>query len=139
MKTKVVTSAIIRREDGDILVLRRSATDPSRAGHWDLPGGSQDDSETVEQSLLREVHEEVGLDDLGDIRLVFSASGIDVSSADQQTYNYVFLIYSATSATTSITLSYEHDDFRWVSTQEALQLIEHRGLKPAIARYIEIQ
>jgi 8-oxo-dGTP pyrophosphatase MutT (NUDIX family) len=43
---------------GRVLLLRRSATSPQYAGFWDLPGGSVQDRETLEEALLRETREE---------------------------------------------------------------------------------
>jgi NAD+ diphosphatase len=52
-------AAIIETVDG-ILLVRRS-TDP-QAGKLDLPGGFVDYAESAESAVLREVHEELGLE-----------------------------------------------------------------------------
>lgn len=46
--------------DGDVLLLRRSATEKNYGGHWGLPGGGGEDGESPEQTALREAREELG-------------------------------------------------------------------------------
>jgi 8-oxo-dGTP pyrophosphatase MutT (NUDIX family) len=48
--------------DGRLLLVRKSITDPHQPGKWELPGGRLQDNESVDEALIREVHEEVGLD-----------------------------------------------------------------------------
>jgi mutator protein MutT len=52
--------AVIVNERGELLVCRR-AKEPAK-GTWDLPGGFSDCFETSEESVIREVKEETGLD-----------------------------------------------------------------------------
>jgi mutator protein MutT len=47
--------------DAAIILTRRSAKLRKHAGQWALPGGRMDNGETPEQSALRELEEEVGL------------------------------------------------------------------------------
>jgi mutator protein MutT len=49
--------AIVRNDDGDILITRRSDD-----GTWDLPGGAVEPGESPSESIRREVREETGLD-----------------------------------------------------------------------------
>ncbi|MEO6122998.1 MAG: CoA pyrophosphatase [Ilumatobacteraceae bacterium] len=44
------------------LLCRRAATMRTHAGQWALPGGRCDPGETIEQTALRELHEELGLE-----------------------------------------------------------------------------
>lgn len=50
-------AAIIRRDDGAILLQRRADT-----GNWSLPAGAIEPGETPSQALLREVLEETGME-----------------------------------------------------------------------------
>ena len=54
------TAALILNERDELLVCRR-AQEPA-CGTFDLPGGFCDCSETAEEGVMREVHEETGLD-----------------------------------------------------------------------------
>lgn len=54
-----VTAAIIKRE-GKVLIARR--TSGPRAGMWEFPGGKQEENESLESCLAREIREELGLE-----------------------------------------------------------------------------
>jgi mutator protein MutT len=60
LNVAAAVAAVIRDPAGACLVTVRK--DDPAAGTWDLPGGFADPRETVEQSLRREVQEEVGFD-----------------------------------------------------------------------------
>jgi ADP-ribose pyrophosphatase YjhB (NUDIX family) len=67
--------AAILRNGRILLVERRTAPE---AGHWNLPGGKVDFLEPVEAAIVREIHEEVGLDiALGPLLCVTQMIGID--------------------------------------------------------------
>ena len=53
-------TAIILFSPDKILLIKRST--PPFVGYWALPGGRVDPGETVEQTIVREVKEETGLD-----------------------------------------------------------------------------
>ena len=46
--------------DGDVLLCRRSSTEPNFGGHWALPGGKAEDGETPASAAARECVEECG-------------------------------------------------------------------------------
>jgi 8-oxo-dGTP diphosphatase len=120
MKLLTTCGAIILNESGQLLVLRRSDTDKHRPLQWDLPGGHAEPGESFDVAIRREVLEETGLDLSGsDMQLVFGTSG---------TYPGVgvtWLIFLARTTADEIKLSYEHDDSRWVSLDDAINMIEY--------------
>lgn len=58
-RLKVVAAAIIRDDEGRILVAQKARGD--LAGLWKFPGGQVEIGETLEQGLVREVREELSL------------------------------------------------------------------------------
>lgn len=71
---------IIENDKGEILLTKRKFE--PRKGYWDLPGGFVELGETVEESTIREIKEELGLD-IKDIKYfgsyisVYPYKGID--------------------------------------------------------------
>src|SRR4030066_725693 len=58
--TGKTSTAIIPFDENKILLIKRN-TIPFK-GYWALPGGRMDLGETIEQTIIREVKEETGLD-----------------------------------------------------------------------------
>ena len=64
-----VTAGIIYRGDGRFLITKRPLNG-LLGGLWEFPGGKQEDGESLEDSLRREIMEELGIDIELDRRLV---------------------------------------------------------------------
>jgi A/G-specific adenine glycosylase len=56
-----VAAAVTVRDDGAVLVAQRKVDD-MLGGLWEFPGGKCKDSETLPECLLREMHEELGVE-----------------------------------------------------------------------------
>lgn len=54
----MAASAVIQDSAGRFLLVQRA--NPPEQGHWTLPGGRVDPGETLEETAIREVHEETG-------------------------------------------------------------------------------
>ncbi|MDO7903134.1 Nudix family hydrolase [Pseudomonas sp. K1(2024)] len=61
MKRVHVAAAVIRGEDGRILIARR-ADSQHQGGLWEFPGGKVESGEDVETALARELREELGIE-----------------------------------------------------------------------------
>jgi mutator protein MutT len=79
---------ILVNEKGEILLTKRKF-EPKK-GYWDLPGGFVELGETVEQSLIREIKEELGLE-LGKTEYIGSYVSIyPFKGIDYQTLCHAF-------------------------------------------------
>jgi 8-oxo-dGTP pyrophosphatase MutT (NUDIX family) len=60
MKVRFAQKAVILRER-ELLLVRKSDSDPHNPNLWELPGGGLQADESLDDALRREVWEEVGL------------------------------------------------------------------------------
>ena len=60
-KTVHVAAAVIERADGKFLLGQRAA-DTVYAGYWEFPGGKIEAGETAHAAIVRELHEELGIE-----------------------------------------------------------------------------
>ncbi|MFK0285856.1 (deoxy)nucleoside triphosphate pyrophosphohydrolase [Streptomyces sp. NPDC090499] len=61
MSERIVVVGAALLDSGRLLAARRSAP-PELAGRWELPGGKVEPGESAEHALVRELHEELGVE-----------------------------------------------------------------------------
>lgn len=111
--------AVIHNPKNHILILKRTGRDC-----WDLPGGRIQEGENVSDTLYREVKEETGLIELKNI----TASGLYLTSikipVSDQLIGLIFYYHTChIEKEYPIILSPEHQEFKWVSINEAKTLL----------------
>jgi len=108
--------AIIFNKNRKFLTIRRSPTAPIRPGIWDLPGGELDFGEQAFDGIIREIKEETGLS-------VKYLKPCDVESHINRNGDFwTTICYTAETVSDKVVLSFEHDDFKWVTRKEFLKL-----------------
>jgi nucleoside triphosphatase len=114
-KLPVLTvGALVESSRKEILIVETTKWN----GTWGVPGGKVDFGETMEDALIREFQEEVGLQ-LTNIRFALLQEAI----LDKQFYqpaHFALVNYFAQSATMAITPNQEIVNWTWVTPTEAL-------------------
>ena len=128
---QLVVGAVVQH-DNDVLLLKRPEAD-FMGGIWELPSGKVENSESLGQSLAREVLEETGL-------IVVPAGIVEVLdriTQDAETgrvrYHYVLVDFLCRVTGGSLLWASDADEARWVERE---QLQEFR-LAPLTVAVIE--
>lgn len=131
MELSIVAKLIVvNPKTKKLLLIRRSKTDDRRPGQWDIPGGMVEPDERVEDAALRECREEVGIDvSVNTVKLVYT----DRHYFDDDSTKLVnWLLFYGLSEEVAVKLSFEHDEYRWVSASEAVNLLSYVRYKNAL-------
>lgn len=108
--------------DGDrYLLLRRAATKDFAAGAWECVTGRVDQGEGFAAAVRREVAEELGVAVTPEYLLATTHFYRGTAVPENELVGVVYLCSWA--GEQPITLSAEHDAFRWVTAVEAAQLL----------------
>lgn len=115
-KIVVVLKAVIIHQ-GRILILKRSGSDKVGAGGWETAGGNLEFGEDLDSALIREIKEEAGIHASID-RLLFATTFF--TDPGRQ---IVLLSYLCRTDEPRVTLSHEHDEYRWATKSELVQYL----------------
>lgn len=92
----VITNALVVNEEGKILISQRSFDEDHEPGKWTIPGGKIENSDSekelfgvIEDTLKREVEEEVGVTITNKVKLI--QNNIFERSTGQMVLSLVFL------------------------------------------------
>lgn len=134
-KVKILQKAVVQREDGLLLAVKRSEDQHSRSEKWDLVGGSLDEEDIQEgktgsgkgddqdilvKAIKREIKEETGLRvKASSVRVIHTASGYN----EQKGLLILAIGYRCkVESEQTVRLSNEHSEYKWVRLQEFKKL-----------------
>lgn len=132
-KLHIVTAvAVIRRDDGRILLLKRRDDETVYPGCYTFPGGKVEDNDTLHETLEKEVREECGLDlEAGCILIKEKAIG----RPDGQTSKSLSFLCSVKNADAVVLDKHDFTDYGWMTLDE-LRALPHVGIE---AEFIKVE
>lgn len=133
MKTFYVGVKGVIVQDGKVLLLHTNTHHENRGERWEMPGGRIDENETIQQTLERELKEE--LPNIQNIKIgeLLSAFRLLKNTHGDKSLVLIFYLVSADFAGNEPQLSEEHLEYQWAGLSTAKQLVEDNTL-PAILK-----
>ena len=133
VRTANAAGGVVVRGSGDPLEVVITGRDSD--GTWVFPKGTPDQGESVEETAIREVREETGLD----VEIVAPIGVIDYWFAvpGERVHKFVhFFLMRATGGDVS-RHDHEYDHVRWVSIDEARRLLTYDTYREILDRALE--
>jgi 8-oxo-dGTP pyrophosphatase MutT (NUDIX family) len=138
---KSVGAVVFRKSDGANMYLLLHY----RSGHWDFPKGHTEDQETDHETLIREVSEEAGLNDLKiipnfktQVRFFYRAGEEEKARRKKEgrfaNVSKKVVYYIAETKTKFIKISFEHIGFEWLGFEDALARITFKNSKTVLRK-----
>lgn len=134
-KLFVATKAFIVHE-GKVLLVRESTKyeEGANAGKFDVVGGRVKPGQRFDESLRREIKEEVGLEvQIG--RPFFVNEWRPVVKGEQ--WQIVGVFFECAADSRAITLSTDHDEYAWIDPEEYKKYPLIGNLHPAFEAYLK--
>ncbi|MFA6436859.1 MAG: NUDIX domain-containing protein [Candidatus Paceibacterota bacterium] len=131
---EVVGSAIIENSDGKILLVKS----PKWHNKWTMPGGHIEPGETINEALLREAEEEVGLS-LKSEGIISYGELIDSQDFDRPAHFVYFDIFCKTETPDVKIDNKELVEYKWVSPKEALEMNLAESYDKTIKDYMKFR
>lgn len=102
-------------QHGHVLVLKRSSSCKTNAAKWELPGGKIEAGEHFDDALMREIREETGFS-----VAIHTAAGTAMQETEEN--RVVHLVMIGTILSGGLSISREHEEYRWASVYEISSL-----------------
>jgi 8-oxo-dGTP pyrophosphatase MutT (NUDIX family) len=101
------------------------------AGHWDFVKGNVEKGEDMRETVLREIKEETGIDDISFME-GFERKISYFYKRERKTIYKEVTFYLAETKTEDVTLSYEHIGYDWLEFEEALERLTYKNAKETL-------
>ena len=128
-----VAAGVLEQEDGSVFLVQRPLH-KEMGGLWEIPGGKVEAGETPEETLVRELKEELGIQvstkDLTPLTFV---------SHSYKKFHLVMLVFLCKKWAGTITLHENQEKFEWVQPSELNNYLMPDADKPLIETLQEIQ
>ena len=126
-------SAIVTDELGRILLIKRRDNTL-----WALPGGGHDIGETIEQTAVREVKEETGLDvEVTGITGIYTNPAHVVAFTNGEVRQQFSLCFTTTVLGGELAIDHESSDIAWTAPADLDALNMHPSMRLRISHYLE--
>lgn len=117
MKADIIVKGIIfNRNLGKVLLIQRSGNDPTGASTWENAGGNIECGEIPEEAMKREIMEETGIAEITIERVAY----VTLVNAEEP---YLIIAYLCEAQTENVTLSNEHQAFKWADEDECRNML----------------
>ncbi len=137
-KIIIVSGAVILRKNyedqWEVLLIQRSSDD-NWPFVWEFPRGKCVVDKTLNDCLMREVKEETGLDIV--LKKFIDKYEYVVIDENRRSIQYNFLC-SMKDSDQEVVLSYEHDDYKWVSSVGQVELLVPNEMKRTISKVLNL-
>ena len=112
MKTYFTVTGIIKNK-GKVLILKKSENDYSYPNKWSFCSGYVKEFESAEDTVLREIKEETGLN----AKITKSGKLIQVHDKNNGR-NWVLMVFLCEAKSRNVKLDHENTDFRWINYED---------------------
>jgi 8-oxo-dGTP pyrophosphatase MutT (NUDIX family) len=139
LRTATATSAggvVVRHEDGRPWLVVGSRRRERDGRTWTLPKGTPERSETTEETALREVAEETGLE----VRITGPLDSIEYTFVQSGTRIHKTVHYFMMAATGGDLANHDHefDEVRWIPFADAPTMLTFETERALVARAAEL-
>ncbi len=120
INTHVVAVMGIVKKGNKYLIARRSKDDPQQGGQWSFPGGKVDfqiEENIIENTLKREILEEVGIEINDNVELIYNNSFIRVSG-----HHVIMLVFLCHYKSGEAQALEGQEVVKWVSIEELIDM-----------------
>jgi 8-oxo-dGTP diphosphatase len=125
---RVTLKAIIKNEDRFLLL-------KDKKGVWELPGGKIDFGEAPDETIKRELSEELGIHNMSVRDLVDVWTFITSNGSDN--FQFIVIVYEVGIDSKELKISDEHLEFSWILFSEIKDLNMKEGYKESIIKFKE--
>lgn len=102
-------------------------------GHWDLVKGNVERGESKEETIIRELFEETGIKDAEIIEGFNEDIDYYYTFKGERIHKFVdYLLIKSNEK--KIKLSYEHDDYKWLSFDKAIEQVNFKNVKKILKK-----